>query len=162
MLRCRHKMACDDSSTFVNEDNLWGAGYFAARLERERKFKVRSVTCVKEADELPYVNVRVFSLVNKVYSFLWRWYINITITVLDIIHHPVFYLKSEREGGGVGSERHYISGGGDGNIIFCFKVPRQCPLVLLIGVRFYFKVIEVGGAEPTELYRFVRTLKETH
>jgi hypothetical protein len=36
--------------------------------------------------------------------------------------------------------------GGDGNIIFCLKVPRQCPLVLLIGVRFYFKVIEVGEA----------------
>jgi hypothetical protein len=49
--------------------------------------------------------------------------------------------EREREGGGGGSERHYISGG-DGNIIFCLKVPRQCPLVLLIGVRFYFKVIE--------------------
>jgi hypothetical protein len=24
---------------------------------------------------------------------LWRWYINITITILDIIHLPVFYLK---------------------------------------------------------------------
>jgi hypothetical protein len=26
---------------------------------------------------------------------LWRWYeyINITITILDIMHHPVFYLK---------------------------------------------------------------------
>jgi hypothetical protein len=23
---------------------------------------------------------------------LWRWYINITITILDIIHRPVFYL----------------------------------------------------------------------
>jgi hypothetical protein len=23
----------------------------------------------------------------------WRWYINITITILDIIHRPVFYLK---------------------------------------------------------------------
>jgi hypothetical protein len=36
--------------------------------------------------------------------------------------------------------------GGDENIIFCLKVPRQCPLVLLIGLGFYFKVIEVGGA----------------
>jgi hypothetical protein len=35
---------------------------------------------------------------------------------------------------------------GDGNITFCLKVPRQCPLVLLMGVRFYFKVIEDGGA----------------
>jgi hypothetical protein len=26
---------------------------------------------------------------------LWRWYINITITILDIIHHPVFYLKHD-------------------------------------------------------------------
>jgi hypothetical protein len=25
---------------------------------------------------------------------LWRWYVNITITTLDIIHHPVFYLKT--------------------------------------------------------------------
>jgi hypothetical protein len=24
---------------------------------------------------------------------LWRWYINITVTILDIIHRPVFYLK---------------------------------------------------------------------
>jgi hypothetical protein len=24
---------------------------------------------------------------------VWRWYINIAITVLDIIHRPVFYLK---------------------------------------------------------------------
>jgi hypothetical protein len=24
---------------------------------------------------------------------LWRWYINITIAILDIIHRPVFYLK---------------------------------------------------------------------
>jgi hypothetical protein len=24
---------------------------------------------------------------------LWRWYINITITILDIINRPVFYLK---------------------------------------------------------------------
>jgi hypothetical protein len=36
-----------------------------------------------------------------------------------------------------------LLGGGDGNIIFCLKVPRQCPQVLLIRVRF---VIEVGGA----------------
>jgi hypothetical protein len=24
---------------------------------------------------------------------LWRWYVNITITILDIIQRPVFYLK---------------------------------------------------------------------
>jgi hypothetical protein len=39
-----------------------------------------------------------------------------------------------------------VGEGGNGNIILCLKVPRQCPLVLLIRVRFYFKVIEVGGA----------------
>jgi hypothetical protein len=26
---------------------------------------------------------------------LWRWYINITITILDIIHHPVFLFKTQ-------------------------------------------------------------------
>jgi hypothetical protein len=26
---------------------------------------------------------------------LWRWYINITIAILDIIHRPVFYLKHD-------------------------------------------------------------------
>jgi hypothetical protein len=45
---------------------------------------------------------------------------------------------------GGGSERRYNSGG-DGNI-FCLKVPRNCPLVLLVGVRLLFEVIEVGGA----------------
>jgi hypothetical protein len=27
---------------------------------------------------------------------LWRWYIKAIITILDIIHRPVFYLKAER------------------------------------------------------------------
>jgi hypothetical protein len=26
---------------------------------------------------------------------LWQWYINIAITILDIIYHPVFYLKQD-------------------------------------------------------------------
>jgi hypothetical protein len=26
---------------------------------------------------------------------LWRWYINTTITILDIIHRPVSYLKHD-------------------------------------------------------------------
>jgi hypothetical protein len=30
---------------------------------------------------------------------LSRWYINITITILDIIHRPVFYLKHVSETG---------------------------------------------------------------
>jgi hypothetical protein len=29
---------------------------------------------------------------------LWRWYINITITILNIMHRPVFYLKDEISG----------------------------------------------------------------
>jgi hypothetical protein len=33
-----------------------------------------------------------------------------------------------------------IVGGGVGNNIFGLKVPRHCPLVLLIGVRFEFKI----------------------
>jgi hypothetical protein len=24
---------------------------------------------------------------------LWRWYINLTVTIVDIIHGPVFYFK---------------------------------------------------------------------
>jgi hypothetical protein len=26
---------------------------------------------------------------------LWRWYINITITILDIIHRPVFLFETQ-------------------------------------------------------------------
>jgi hypothetical protein len=32
---------------------------------------------------------------------LWRWYINIIITILDIIHRPVFYLSKPK------SKSHY-------------------------------------------------------
>jgi hypothetical protein len=40
-----------------------------------------------------------------------------------------------------GSESHYNSGGwGVLNNIFGFKVPRHCPLVLLIGVRLEFRI----------------------
>jgi hypothetical protein len=51
--------------------------------------------------------------------------------------------EREREGGGGGSERHYISGGRDGNIIFCLKVPIQCPLVFLIRVRIILKLLKL-------------------
>jgi hypothetical protein len=30
---------------------------------------------------------------------LWRWYINVTTTILDIIHRSVFYLKHSGERG---------------------------------------------------------------
>jgi hypothetical protein len=46
--------------------------------------------------------------------------------------------KKERVGGG-GKERHY-NREGVGNNIFDLKVPRHCPLVLLIGARLEFRV----------------------
>jgi hypothetical protein len=49
--------------------------------------------------------------------------------------------EREREKmGGDGSERHYNSGAGVGNNILGLKVPRHCPLVLLIGVRLEFRI----------------------
>jgi hypothetical protein len=57
-----------------------------------------------------------------------------------------FKREREREGVGVVVVRDTTLVEGGGNIIFCLKVPRQCPLVLLMWVRFYFKVIEVGRA----------------
>jgi hypothetical protein len=49
--------------------------------------------------------------------------------------------------------RDTTKGGRGGNIIFYLKVPRQCPLVLLIGVRlefrvnltFFFKLLKLEG-----------------
>jgi hypothetical protein len=40
---------------------------------------------------------------------LWRWYINITITILDIIHRSVFYLKLNSIGVSVINRKHIIS-----------------------------------------------------
>jgi hypothetical protein len=48
--------------------------------------------------------------------------------------------ERDRKLGGGGSERHYNSGGGVGNNIFGLKVPRHCPLVLLIGVKLEFRI----------------------
>jgi hypothetical protein len=48
--------------------------------------------------------------------------------------------ERERESWGGGSKRHYNSGGGVGNNIFGLKVPRHCPLVLMIGVRLEFRI----------------------
>jgi hypothetical protein len=47
--------------------------------------------------------------------------------------------ERERKLGG-GSERHYYRGRGSETIIFYLKVPRHCPLVLLIRVRLEFRV----------------------
>jgi hypothetical protein len=52
-----------------------------------------------------------------------------------------------------------------------WKVPRQCPLVLLVKDLFNFDLKDVGAAVvgesacplvKTQLYRFVRTSQETH
>jgi hypothetical protein len=40
---------------------------------------------------------------------LWRWYINITITILDIIHRPVFYLKHLMDNVRTSQETYYVS-----------------------------------------------------
>jgi hypothetical protein len=40
---------------------------------------------------------------------LWRWYINITVTILDIIHRPVFYLKRTVDTVRTSQEAPYLS-----------------------------------------------------
>jgi hypothetical protein len=40
---------------------------------------------------------------------LLRWYINITITVLDIIHRPVFYLRHMMDNVRTSQEAHYVT-----------------------------------------------------
>jgi hypothetical protein len=77
---------------------------------------------------------------------LWQWYINITITILDIIHCPGFYRErgGEEKVGGGGSVRHYHIGGGVIETGFgSLKVPRQCPLVLLVEARLVFGICSI-------------------
>jgi hypothetical protein len=40
---------------------------------------------------------------------LWRCYINITITILDIIHHPVLYLRPPMDNIRTSPKTHYVS-----------------------------------------------------
>jgi hypothetical protein len=49
-----------------------------------------SVRTIQETLRLRYEPNR---LMLRVSIGLWRWYINVTITILDIIHYSVFYLK---------------------------------------------------------------------
>jgi hypothetical protein len=39
----------------------------------------------------------------------WRWFINITVTIMDIIHRPVFYLKHAMINVRTSQETHYVS-----------------------------------------------------
>jgi hypothetical protein len=61
-VRCRHKMVCDDSSTFDKQDNSWLGGNFTGRLEGEGEFKVHALTLVKQSDVLQYPKVSTFVL----------------------------------------------------------------------------------------------------
>jgi hypothetical protein len=40
---------------------------------------------------------------------LWRWYINITIAILDTVHCPVFYLKHMMDNFRTTQETQYVS-----------------------------------------------------
>jgi hypothetical protein len=69
---------------------------------------------------------------------LWQWYINITITILDITDLPVFYLKA----------RHI------GDWILCLSVRKYFCIVLI--THSYFRIILVtlmSGACGTEVVK---------
>jgi hypothetical protein len=67
----------------------------------------------------------------------------------------VYFFERERKREKVGgNERHCNSEGGVGNNIFGLKVPRQCPLVLLIGVRLEFRLFIVKTLRNTQ-FQFV-------
>jgi hypothetical protein len=53
---------------------------------------------------------------------------------------PTTERERERDKVGGGSEKHYNRGEGSETIIFDLKVPKHCPLVLLIRVRLEFRV----------------------
>jgi hypothetical protein len=40
---------------------------------------------------------------------VWRWYINITITILDIVNRPVFYLNHTMSNVRTSQEAHNVS-----------------------------------------------------
>jgi hypothetical protein len=70
--------------------------------------------------------------VNAIYRFvtimlsigLWRWYINIIIPILDIIHYPVFYTEREGERKLRGVVRDTtIVGGGSETIFSVWRFP---------------------------------------
>jgi hypothetical protein len=75
---------------------------------------------------------------------LWQWYINITITILDIIHRPVFYFEKERKKeiwGGGGSERHYQQVGGARNKYCCSEGSQAMIASPSDSVKFKFNVV---------------------
>jgi hypothetical protein len=46
---------------------------------------------------------------NLIFIVLWRWYIDMTGTILDIIHRPVFYLKLKSTDLSVSHKKHITS-----------------------------------------------------
>jgi hypothetical protein len=70
-------------------------------------------------------------------------------------HSNTYALKREGEREkkvGGGSERHYRFGGGcNRNNLAVWKVPRQCPLVLLVKDLFNFDLKDVGASVVGEM-----------
>jgi hypothetical protein len=64
--------------------------YRHLRILIERRFN----PAISASEKWPGRKLLVCSSFNELNIKHWnQWYINITITILDIIHHPVFYLK---------------------------------------------------------------------
>jgi hypothetical protein len=89
---------------------------------------------------------------------LWRWYINITVTILDIICGPVFYLKHIVGNVRTSLETHYVSATDPNRLMRSIGLWRwyinvTIPVLdIICGPVFYLKHI-VGN---------VRTSQETH
>jgi hypothetical protein len=75
-----------------------------------------------------------------------------TVTILDIFHRPVSYREIERRKLWGGSVRHYHVGGGySKHNLAVWKVPRRCPLVLLVKDLINFEFKDVGAAVVGEM-----------
>jgi hypothetical protein len=74
---------------------------------------------------------------------------HITIAILGIIHRPAFYIYiyiyiyREREREREKERRESWKGGNQNNNFAVLRVPRQCPLVLLVEARFVFWICSI-------------------
>jgi hypothetical protein len=95
---------------------------------------------------------------------LWRWYINITITILDIIHRPVFYLKlkwTELDRFIRTSQKtHYVSATKPDRLMLSIGLWRWYINITITILDIICRPVLYLKLKWTQLYRFVPTSPE--
>jgi hypothetical protein len=155
---CEFEISVSDFYRFVTIVHLYN--YHNSGHCHLLVFYLRLNTNLKFCQYLTGNTLRFHYGPNRLMLFIgfWRYYINITITIVDVIHHPIFHLREREEikfcGGWGGRDIIVLEGGVIETKFCCFVGSQAVPVILPAPYRKHI-MFPLRVQRINAIYRFV-------